>query len=101
MMYRTAVAGALSLWIPTVCLAGHEPLTIGDKAPAVDIAHWLKGTPIKEFEPGKNFAGMYAAFARALDQGAPGDMPTGEDGLAATRIARDATNSIMRTRQSG
>jgi thiol-disulfide isomerase/thioredoxin len=53
MMRRTAVVGALSLWIPAVCWAGPEILTIGDKAPAVDIAHWLKGAEVEEFETGK------------------------------------------------
>jgi thiol-disulfide isomerase/thioredoxin len=53
MMRRTAIAGALSLWIPTVCWAGTEILTIGDEAPAVDITHWLKGDKVDTFEPGK------------------------------------------------
>ncbi|MHC4306772.1 MAG: redoxin domain-containing protein [Planctomycetota bacterium] len=53
MMRRTALVGALSLWIPAVCWAGPEILTIGDEAPAVDIAHWLKGTEVEEFETGK------------------------------------------------
>jgi thiol-disulfide isomerase/thioredoxin len=52
-MRRTAIAGTLSLWIPTVCWAGTEILTIGDEAPAVDIAHWLKGSEVEAFEPGR------------------------------------------------
>jgi len=52
-MRRTALVGALSLWIPAVCWAGPEVLTIGDEAPAVDIAHWLKGAEVEEFETGK------------------------------------------------
>jgi len=52
-MRRTALVVALSLWIPAVCWAGPEILTIGDKAPAVDIAHWLKGAEVEEFETGK------------------------------------------------
>lgn len=50
-MRRTAIAGALSLWIPTVCGAG--TLTIGDNAPPLDIAHWVKGEPVEAFESGK------------------------------------------------
>ncbi len=51
---RTAIAGILALWIPTVCMAGDdETLTIGDKAPDIDIAHWLKGDQVKGFEDGK------------------------------------------------
>ncbi len=53
MMRRTAITGALSLWIPTVGWAGTDILTIGDEAPAVDIAHWLKGSEVEKFEPGK------------------------------------------------
>ena len=46
----------------------------------------------------KNFEGMYAAFARALESGDPGDLPTGMDGLRATQIARDATESVIARR---
>jgi thiol-disulfide isomerase/thioredoxin len=53
MMRRTAVVGALSLWIPAVCWAGPETLTIGDKAPAVEIGHWLKGNEVEEFQAGQ------------------------------------------------
>ncbi len=31
------------------------PLTIGDKAPAFEIAEWVKGSPVKAFEPGKTY----------------------------------------------
>ena len=47
------------------------------------------------FEDGKNFAGMYAAYARALETGDPGPMPRAIDGLIATRIARTATESLV------
>lgn len=46
----------------------------------------------------KNFSGMYAEFENALRTGDVGDMPTAEDGLAATRIARHATESVMARR---
>ncbi len=46
----------------------------------------------------KNFAGMYAAFARALETREESDLPTGEDGLIALRIAREATEQAMRER---
>ncbi len=46
----------------------------------------------------KNFAGMYEAFARAVETGNPGDMPTARDGLIATRIAREATEQAVRER---
>ncbi len=57
MMRRTLLAAALALAIPAVAQAGDEKkpqsLTIGDKAPAIDIAHWLKGEQIDKFEDGK------------------------------------------------
>jgi predicted dehydrogenase len=43
----------------------------------------------------KNFAGTYAAFARALETGEPVDLATGADGLIATRIARTATEQAI------
>ncbi|MCP4641141.1 MAG: Gfo/Idh/MocA family oxidoreductase [bacterium] len=46
----------------------------------------------------KNFDGMYEGFAKALETGDPGDMPTGRDGLIATRIARTATEEAIRNR---
>jgi predicted dehydrogenase len=48
----------------------------------------------------KNFDGMYAAFARALRQGGSDELPSGEDGLAATRIAREATEHVISQRPS-
>jgi len=30
-----------------------KPLTIGDRAPAIDVAHWMKGEAVREFEAGK------------------------------------------------
>jgi len=47
----------------------------------------------------KNFEGMYAAFARALVRGSSQELPSGGDGLAATRIAREATEQVMARRQ--
>jgi thiol-disulfide isomerase/thioredoxin len=45
-------AAALALSAGTMCWAG-ESLTIGDQAPAIEIAHWLKGDQVTELEPGK------------------------------------------------
>lgn len=44
----------------------------------------------------KNFHGMYTEFERAIRSGLPGDMPTGVDGLTATRLARLATEAAMK-----
>ena len=43
----------------------------------------------------KNFEGLYAAWARALETGDRTDLPTGFDGLRATQIARDATEEVI------
>ena len=55
MLFRTATASVLALWIPQVAMAGEEHqriLTVGDLAPAIDVTHWVKGKPLKGFEPG-------------------------------------------------
>ena len=46
----------------------------------------------------KNFEGMYAAFAHALETGDRGELPTGYDGLRATQIAREATETVIAQR---
>lgn len=43
----------------------------------------------------KNFTGMYHAWARALRTGDFAGMPTGRDGMVATRIARTATEECI------
>ena len=48
----------------------------------------------------KNFDGMYASFERALRTGIAGDMPTGVDGLLATRFARTATEEAIAHRRT-
>ncbi len=46
----------------------------------------------------KNFEGLYAAFAHALETGDPGDLPSGNDGMRATQIARHATEMVIARR---
>lgn len=48
----------------------------------------------------KNFTGMYHAWARALRTGDFGELPTGRDGMVATRIARTATEECVRLRRN-
>ena len=43
----------------------------------------------------KNFEGMYEEFLRALKTGESGNLPTGADGVLATRVARVATEEAM------
>lgn len=56
------------------------------------------GTQWLPYYPEKNFAGLFTEFAKALATGEPGHMPTGMDGLIATRIARIATEQAIRDR---
>lgn len=58
-----------------------------------------RGTRVLPFAPEKNFEGMYVAFVRALATGEPGDLPTAQDGIIATRIARTATEQAMQARK--
>ncbi len=46
----------------------------------------------------KDFPALHAAFARALLSGDWREMPSAEDGLEATRIARDATEAVIANR---
>jgi predicted dehydrogenase len=58
------------------------------------------GTTPLQFASEKSFSGMYAELARALASGAPGAMPTGSDGLIATRVARRATDEVIAARRN-
>lgn len=57
------------------------------------------GTQHLPWHPEKSFVGMYEEFARSLDTGQPQQMPTARDGIVASRIAQDATEEAIRTRQ--
>jgi predicted dehydrogenase len=48
-----------------------------------------------EWYPEKNFKGMYQHFADFLHTGNPGALPTAEEGLITTRIARTATEQAI------
>ena len=56
------------------------------------------GTQHLPWHPEKNFRGMYQELLHALTTGDDRDMPSGADGLAATRIARTATETVIRER---
>ncbi|ULL13853.1 gfo/Idh/MocA family oxidoreductase [Paenibacillus sp. H1-7] len=58
------------------------------------------GTTTFPFAKEKHFSGMYDEFAKALESRLPQNMPTGEDGLIATRIARSATEELIRRRHN-
>jgi predicted dehydrogenase len=57
-----------------------------------------RGTEVFDWHPEKNFAQMYRAFAHALATGDPGHLPSGEDGLMATTIARRGTDDAVERR---
>jgi predicted dehydrogenase len=57
------------------------------------------GTQWLAWHPEKNFAGMHAEFLHFLNTGDPHNLPTAEDGLLATRIARSATELAIRDRE--
>jgi predicted dehydrogenase len=52
-------------------------------------------TRIMDWHEEKNFEGMYAAFAEALTTGQAGNLPTGRDGMIASRIATDTTQALI------
>ncbi|MGC4030206.1 MAG: Gfo/Idh/MocA family oxidoreductase [Tepidisphaeraceae bacterium] len=54
------------------------------------------GTHTLNWTEEKNFHGMYREFERALRENTPGNMPTAEDGLIATRLARIATEDAVK-----
>lgn len=57
-----------------------------------------RGTQHLPWHPEKNFRGMYQALADAMSRGEDGNLPTAQDGLAATRIARAATEQVIADR---
>ncbi len=56
------------------------------------------GTQYLNWTEEKNFDGMYAEFEHAIRTGDKRNMPTGEDGLRATRVARAATDAAAQRR---
>jgi predicted dehydrogenase len=57
-----------------------------------------QGTIVGQGASEKNFPGMYAALKIAIESGNPSGMPSGEDGIEATRIAEEATESLIAER---
>jgi predicted dehydrogenase len=57
-----------------------------------------EGTTVLPFAPEKNFAGLYAAFARAMDTRELGPLPSAQDGIAADLIARSAVEQLVAQR---
>lgn len=57
------------------------------------------GTRYLPWQPEKNFRGMYRELLHALTHDADRNMPLAQDGLAATRIARAATEQAISERE--
>lgn len=60
-----------------------------------------EGTLVAPGSSEKDFPGMHAAFSHALASGDWSEMPSAQDGLAATRLAREATEAVIATRLIG
>jgi predicted dehydrogenase len=58
-----------------------------------------EGTEKREWTEEKNFHGMYRELEQTLRTGRSGNMPSGSDGLTATRLARLATESAVAWRK--
>jgi hypothetical protein len=52
------------------------------------------GTTQFPYQPEKNFNAMYAQLVRAIESNDTGEFASGDDGLIATRIAREAAGQI-------
>ncbi|CAG7623622.1 Inositol 2-dehydrogenase/D-chiro-inositol 3-dehydrogenase [Paenibacillus solanacearum] len=79
----------------TYRLIGTEGIVYYDREAKIFEMRNSTGTTRFPFAKEKNFSGMYEAFAGAIRSGLPGDVPTGSDGLIATRIARTATEELI------
>jgi len=82
-------------------LIGTEGVIRYDRESRVFEVRDTRGTRQYPFASEKNFAGMYVAFAEALEKGGSDVLPTSHDGLMATRIARSAVESVMAGRWKG
>jgi predicted dehydrogenase len=82
----------------TYQLIGTEGLIRYDREAGLFEVRHKDGTDTLPWSHEKNFEGMYAAWARVLETGEIGNMPTGADGLIATQIARQATDAMIASR---
>jgi len=60
--------------------------------------HTPAGLDLLPYAPEKNFAGMYTTFAAVLAGGPADALPSADDGIIATRLARGATEAVMASR---
>jgi predicted dehydrogenase len=76
-------------------LIGTEGVIRYDRGAKLFELRGAEGTVQMPFSPEKNFAGMYQAYAEALETGVSETLPTAYDGLVAARISRWATDSLI------
>ena len=95
--YCHTVAEPVNLF--TYELIGTEGLIRYDRGAKLFEVRTSKETTVLPFASEKNFAGMYDAFADALEKDEPGSLATARDGLEATRIARGAVDELIRRRR--
>jgi predicted dehydrogenase len=72
-------------------LIGAEGVIRYDRQRGDVVVRSSSGTETYPAGRGKDFAGMYAEFARALDAGGSDLLASADDGIMATRITREAT----------
>lgn len=80
-------------------IVGTEGLIRYDREAGIFEIRTSKGTRKLPFDHEKNFEGMYAAYARAIETGQPGDLATAVDGEMAAQIARQATEQALDSRK--
>ena len=79
-------------------LIGTEGVIRYDRKAESFTAETRDGLQTFAFGPEKNFDGMYAEWARALDTGSSDLLPTAEDGQRVLEIAREATDAVIASR---
>lgn len=80
-------------------MIGTEGMVRYDRQNRTFVVQNRTGTHHLPWHEEKNFDGMYQEFRRALLTGVRGNMPTGRDGLIATRLARAATEEVVARKQ--
>jgi predicted dehydrogenase len=94
--YNHTSAEPLHLY--TYDLIGKDGVIRYDRAEECVEVRNTSGTERYPVHGGKNFISMYRAFAKAVEQGEPGDLASALDGLIATRITRLAVEEAVERR---
>lgn len=79
-------------------LVGTQGLILYDRNAGRFEMRTLHGTEVFEYHHEKDFAGMYQAYAEALETTEAGHLPTAAEGLRVTDLAVDVTEQAMSTR---